>query len=452
MAMSVLDREPQAGTLDELYTAVPDLFRLVLEQSATALCLVGVDGRFLTVNAAVCSLLGRSREELLRITFQELTHQDDVDRDVAQVRRVMAGEIDTYRLAKRYVHPDGAIIYGHLTVTGVRDASGRLLCFISQILDVTGATLAQEAARIAQEQLRGVIDSQLDPWVLLNAIRDADGSIIDFRYMDANEAACSANNLDRNVLLRTTLLELFPEHATSGLLEQYAAVVTTGDPLALDDYPFHSLERDGRTETRFFDNRATKVDDGISFTWRDVTARVRQRQRLADRAFCDPLTGLANRARLDETLIRAQERRRPGGLSAVLYGDLDRFKPINDTLGHEAGDIVLMAVAERMRAAVRRDDLVARIGGDEFVVVLENLSAGSDALALAETISLAVSHPISISGVDVVPSISIGVALAENDEDLKSTLRRADIALYQRKSERRESAPIVSPGSRGAHG
>ena len=432
--MTVRDREPQTGSIDELYASVPDLLRLVFEQSATALCLVGVDGQFLTVNAAACSLLGRSREELLGVTFQELTHRDDLDKDLAHVRRVVSGEIDTYRMAKRYVHPEGAIIYGHLTVTGVREASGNLLCFVAQIVDVTGATLAQEATRIAQEQLRGVIDSQLDPWVLLNAVRDDDGAIVDFRYVDANSAACASNKLARDALLGSTLLGLFPEHATSGLLEKYAAVVTTGQPLALDDFPFHSPGRDGRPETRFFDNRASRVDDGISFTWRDVTARVRQRQRLSERAFRDPLTGLANRARLEETLTRARDRRRSGHRVAVLYCDLDGLKPINDTLGHEAGDVVLMAVATRMSDAVRADDLVARVGGDEFVVVLENLAVESDAFDLAGEIARAVSRPVTIRGIDVVPSISIGVALAERDEDPSLTLRRADLALYERKS------------------
>ena len=433
--MSIVE-EQRGRELEELYHSVPDLFRLVLEQSATALCLVDLDGRFLTVNAAACALLGRSAEELLECTFQELTHPDDLAADVNLVRRIRAGELDTYRLAKRYVLPDQGIVYGHLTVTGVRDSRGDLLCFVSQILDVTGATLAFEAARIAQAQLRGVIDSQLDPWVLLHAIRNEDGTIVDFRYMDANVSACAANDCEFDDLVGSTLLSRFPEHESSGLLGLYVHVVLTGEPLSLDDYPFTLTTASGRRETRWFDNRVSRVDDGISFTWRDVSDRVRHRQTLADRAFLDPLTGLANRARLDERLAVAVDRRGAGGMMAVLYCDLDGLKPINDTFGHEAGDIVLQTVATRMRESVRKDDLVARIGGDEFVVVAENLQTETDVSHLARVVAAAVSSPVSIRGVDIVPSISIGVALAERGEDPSLTLRRADVALYRRKTER----------------
>ncbi len=435
--MTVVERRREPGSIDRLSASVPDVFRLVLEQFATALCLVDLEGRFLTVNPAACALFGRSREDLLSTTWHELTHPDDLDADLAMMRRVVSGELDTYRLAKRYVQPDGVVVHGHLTVTGVRDPAGGLVCFASQILDVTGATLSQEAARIAQAQLRGVIDSQLDPWVLMTAVRDGSGTICDFRYRDANAAACTANGLEREVLLQRTLLELFPEHEESGLLAMYAHVVTTGEPLALDDYPFLLPDSDGRPATRWFDNRVTRVDDGVSFTWRDVTERVRHRQRLAEGAFRDPLTGLANRARLEGTLDQLRGPRPSEGLVAVLYCDLDGLKPINDTLGHEAGDIVLMAVASRIREAVRMRDLVARVGGDEFVVVLDDLGSASDARLLVEKIGRAVSRPVTIRGIDIVPSISIGVALAEEDEDPAVTLRRADAALYRSKARRR---------------
>ena len=445
--MSLAEQGRTEVAIDDLSALVPDLFRLVLEQSATALCLVSADGRFLTVNPAACTLLGRSKDELLHCSFQELTHSDDLDVDEALARRVMAGELDTYRLAKRYLHPDGAVVYGRLTVTGVRDATGEFLCFVSEILDVTGATHSQEAARIAQAQLRGVIDSQLDPWVLWQAIRDVKGSIVDFRYVDANAAACAANGLDRHQLLGRTLLELFPEHGVSGLLGQYADVVRTGAPLALDDHPFHALDQSGRVGTRWFDNRATKVDDGISFTWRDVTDRVVQRQRLAEAAFRDPLTGLANRAQLDARLAQTSERRQAGRIDAVIYCDLDRLKSINDTWGHEAGDTVLMAVATRMREAVRVEDLVARVGGDEFVVVAGSLGTLSDAHLLAGKITQAVSRPLRVRGSDMVPSISVGIAIAEQDEDPSSTLRRADLALYHCKSQRDGIPPTSARGT-----
>jgi PAS domain-containing protein len=112
-----------------------------------------------------------------------------------------------------------------------------------------GALVAVMGA--AREQLRGVIDSLLDPWVLLGAVRDQEGRIVDFVYLDANDAACRMNRRPRDQLLGSRLLELLPSHRTSGLLSDYAAVVETGEPLTLDDFPYPTssptARRDGST-------------------------------------------------------------------------------------------------------------------------------------------------------------------------------------------------------------
>ena len=184
----------------------------------------------------------------------------------------------------------------------------------------------------------------------------------------------------------------------------------TGVPLELDDAPYGSELSDGRI--RYFDNRAVKVGDGISFTWRDVTERVEQRQRLARQALTDPLTGLANRQRLLDAMDEACGRvEGSGGAAALLYCDLDGLKAINDRLGHEAGDIVLRAVGDRMRGAVRTADVVARLGGDEFVVLAEGIRDDESALALALKVADAVTRPLLVSGEELLPRISFGVAV-----------------------------------------
>lgn len=114
-----------------------DLWRLMLEHSPIGMTLVGLDGRLLLVNRALCDMLGRSEQELLQHGFQELTHPDDLDADLALFRQVLAGEIDSYRLHKRYLHPDDRIVWGDLSVAVVRTADGAPRFFISQILDVT---------------------------------------------------------------------------------------------------------------------------------------------------------------------------------------------------------------------------------------------------------------------------------------------------------------------------
>jgi diguanylate cyclase (GGDEF)-like protein len=170
--------------------------------------------------------------------------------------------------------------------------------------------------------------------------------------------------------------------------------------------------------------------------WVADAERRRYEQRLRYMAFHDPLTGLANRAlfidRLDHALAGRQ---RPHGRLAVLFCDLDGFKAINDGLGHSIGDEVLMAVADRLRACVRAADTPARFGGDEFAILLEDLTGPEDAEAMADRILEALAHPVWIDGAEVRVEASVGVAVAT--EHLHSTdglLRRADLAMYAAKA------------------
>ncbi|HEX5199609.1 diguanylate cyclase domain-containing protein [Paractinoplanes rhizophilus] len=151
---------------------------------------------------------------------------------------------------------------------------------------------------------------------------------------------------------------------------------------------------------------------------------------LRRQAETDGLTGLANRTRFHEELGRALEQ--PSGVSVLLV-DLDGFKAVNDTLGHAAGDELLVAVAEKMRAALRAGDVPARLGGDEFAVLLRDC-AGPESEETARRILVALSDPVEISGVPVRAGASIGAASAEPGEGAGALVRRADVAMYAAKS------------------
>jgi diguanylate cyclase (GGDEF)-like protein len=130
------------------------------------------------------------------------------------------------------------------------------------------------------------------------------------------------------------------------------------------------------------------------------------------------------------------KQRRQGEQTAVLFCDVDRLKQVNDEFGHIAGDRLLRTVAERIRKAVRTDDLVARLGGDELVVALGRVPDANAAAMAAEKIRAEVSSAITlVDGTTVTPSVSIGVVLAHPDEDVNSVLERADDAMYQAKSD-----------------
>ena len=180
------------------------------------------------------------------------------------------------------------------------------------------------------------------------------------------------------------------------------------------------------------------VRSDLESTNRDLTARERQQlhdlvesqAQLAYQALHDSLTGLPNRLLLAHCLAQALEHHR--GV-AVLFVDLDRFKIVNDSQGHAAGDLLLVAAAARLRAAVRRQDTVARFGGDEFVIICEDVTPTYYAKLLAGRISQAFREPFVVEGQEVFLSVSVGVAVAGRDDSYEELLRDADAAMYRAK-------------------
>ncbi len=197
------------------------------------------------------------------------------------------------------------------------------------------------------------------------------------------------------------------------------------------DGGWHWLLSRGRVTARAASGRALRMIG----TNVDITDRKRIEEAVHSAAQSDPLTGLANRAVFDDRLRVALARsRRSGSDVAVLYLDLDRFKQVNDTLGHAAGDRVLRHTASRLRACVRKSDTVARRGGDEFVVLLEDLRDREHAVAVVEKIIEEMRRPLSIDGREVAVTTSVGLAYAHAGVDGESLLKRADQALYEAKA------------------
>jgi diguanylate cyclase (GGDEF)-like protein/PAS domain S-box-containing protein len=177
---------------------------------------------------------------------------------------------------------------------------------------------------------------------------------------------------------------------------------------------------------------------GIVLNARDVTERVALQQQLAHLALHDPLTDLPNRSlfreRIDRAMVRARSGRNgsAGAMRppAVLFLDLDDFKAVNDSLGHSAGDQLLAEIAARLLSATRGSDTVARLGGDEFAVLLEEIADRREAVHVAERILQSLALPVAIDGTEVHVGASIGMAIAERDDDSDELLRNADLAMY----------------------
>ncbi|WP_027591123.1 EAL domain-containing protein [Pseudomonas sp. RL] len=168
----------------------------------------------------------------------------------------------------------------------------------------------------------------------------------------------------------------------------------------------------------------------------DISERKLAEQRLRHAARHDPLTGLANRTRLDELLHQLEQRQLHGEqeVAALLFVDLDRFKLINDSLGHSVGDQVLIQIAQRLQRCLRHGDHLARFGGDEFVVLLHNIRTNQDAERVAQAILDTLQDPLQVAGHELMVSASIGIAPLNQPGQVREALQAADLALYRAKS------------------
>jgi diguanylate cyclase (GGDEF)-like protein/PAS domain S-box-containing protein len=279
-------------------------FRTAFDDALVGIALVALDGSWLRVNESLCQIMGREPDELLAMTFQDITHPEDLDADLAQLEQTLAGKRAGYQMEKRYLRPDGAVVWALLSVRLVRNAGGEPLHFISQVLDIS------ERKRLEAE--------------------------------------------------------------------------------------------------------------------------------LSRMATLDDLTGLYNR-RFFEREVAQQLRllRRHGGTASVLFLDLDRFKEVNDTLGHQSGDDLLKHVAAVLTGRLRESDVIARLGGDEFAVLLPMTTAEGAASIVTALEHEFAERPADLEGSSVHARPSIGVAELDAELDVDGVLRRADQAMYAVKRARR---------------
>ncbi len=402
-------------------------FRALLENASDLITLLDLDGRILYQSLSSQRLVGLPADDLVGRDFHELLHEADRERFAGAIRTSLeqAGAGDPVELRLR--HTDGHWCELESLVNNMLDnpVVGGVVVTSRDVTERRGVEVALKRERAFFQQLfrsspAGIVILGNDDRVV-----DANDAFVDLFGYEVDEIAgrplnelivpeklhAEASELSRSVIRQQTVDRETVRRRKDGTAVDVAIL---GSPIEL------ATQRIGAF--------------GI---YTDITERKNAERKLFHDAFHDALTGLPNRTLLSERLERSLRRskRRTDYQFALLFIDLDRFKVINDSLGHAAGDELLIEISRRLEGCLRPGDTVARLGGDEFTIILEDVQEVADATRVSERILEALGKPFVVTGQEVVSSGSIGIAFSSTGYDRADDIvRDADLAMYRAKS------------------
>ena len=416
--------------------------RLLTQNVRDLIAYSGVDNIYQYVSPSHQEILGYRPEEMVGTNVFDYLHPADL----AAMHAVRGSDGADDRSAMynmRVRHKAGHWVWLGINSRTLRDPdSGRSTGFVAVGRDITAQLEAQRELARREQQFRSLTSLSSD-WYWET---DADGR---FRFL--SDGIQSRLGLEPRQLLGTTMESCALDTSEPGFLACQTSIDARRPfrdaiySVGLDGYPgvVRYIRISG--EPIFEEG----VFHGYRGATRDVTREVRNAKTLEHMATHDSLTGLCNRALLETRLRQRAQNRRVNGMHAILFIDLDRFKQINDTLGHKAGDLLLAEVARRLKHCVRPDDTVARLGGDEFVVLADCGQDVAAASAIADKLLAALNVPFVLGSHSIRPSASIGISICPQDGvNPERLLQDADCALYHAKKAGRECFRVYHPDMR----
>ncbi|MEP6483797.1 MAG: diguanylate cyclase [Rudaea sp.] len=409
-------------------------YRMLAEYSRDMVVRIDSEGNRKFVSPAASEILGWNLDEM-REERWDLVHPDDRSKLMVAMAKLRV-EGGSATIDYRVQHRDGHFVWIEAQARLVPSSDpGQPPDIIYSGRDISRRIKAEQDLARNQRRLRAIADNTPAMVIQINT---------EERYTFANAYAGQTLGMHPSALIGRSLKEIADPKVYEEI-KPYIDAALRGESVAYES------QRDYAGEQRYF--QCTYIPDraptgevvgfyGMVF---DVTKLKRAEHQLTQLARHDALTGLANRLQFNErvTLAAARRQRTPSPI-ALLYLDIDRFKEINDTMGHAAGDAILVAFAERLRGSVRETDLVARLGGDEFVVLVEELDSSAVAETIARNLIASLADGIDVNGTNVTVTTSIGIAfrdgaIASGDELIKL----ADDALYAAKAAGRNTYRVA---------
>jgi len=399
-----------------------------------------IHGEVVSTNEQWTLLSGLTAAETQRLGWSVVVHPDDRDRVDTEWQahfRAQHGFDATLRLRR----PDGQISWVHMNTAFVMDGA-EMTGALSALTDVTLLRAAEQSADAAQ----GLFEAAFTSSPFGSAIVRADGFLV-----AVNERFVELAGLTTASLSDQSIEDIFiPLGDGGGVAPITEPSSSPNAPRRMDRLIRRSDGLQTWVTVGVAEIRSSTTAGSLLYQLEDISARRRAEERVEHLAFHDPLTHLPNRLllidRLRQALLLAA---RQGTGVGVLFLDLDGFKLINDTLGHAAGDAVLIDVANRIQANSRATDTVSRMGGDEFVLVCAGVSNSADVLRIADTVQNAIAQPMLIGGQTISVCASVGIAFGVGHDEPETLLQNADQAMYQAKKSGKARSQVFDDDLRG---
>lgn len=429
-------------------TESEERFRNAMEYSAIGMALVGTEGQWLQVNKALCQFLGYPQDELRTLTFQQLTWPEDLHNDLEQLDMLVRGDINSYSLEKRYYTRSGEVVWALLAVSLVRHTDGTPLYFIAQIEDINDLKHTEwvnkrlnEALFQEKERLHITLDSIGEAVICVD---------VDMKITFMNPVAEKMSGWQQENAIGVPLLTVL--HITLGnngpLMENiYSADMSRS---AIEQDVVLHCRNGGSYDIHYSITPLTTLDGGnigSVLVIQDVTESRKMLRQLSYSATHDALTQLTNRPSFETRLKQLlQTVRSTHQHHALVFIDLDRFKAVNDSAGHAAGDALLRELAQLMLGLLRPGDVLARLGGDEFGLLLPDCHLESARVIATRLITAVNEYPFMWEGRLHRVGASAGITLIDDDNcQPVEVMSQADIACYASKNSGRGQVTVYEP-------
>lgn len=418
--------------LEETTPALEEKYRTIMEDMKESYYEIDLAGNFTFFNDALCRQLGYSGEELTGMNYRVYIPPELVKKQSEIYKQVYRTGKPNELFPVEQIRKDGKRIYTESSVFPMRNGKAEIVGFRGIGRDVTERVQMEEALRLSGERYRTILEEIEEGYYEV----DLAGN-----FTFANDAACHQFGYPRQELIGMNYRAYVPKQDVKNVYRTWNKVYRTGE--LVKAFPFASIKKDGTHI--YLENSITPMRNkegkiiGFRSISRDITERKQFEEKLAEMATHDALTGLPNRILLsDRLMVGSALARRSGHRLAILMLDLDRFKVVNDAMGHSVGDELLKAVGQRLFGIMRKSDTISRIGGDEFVLALPQISQIDDVTNFAQRILGAFQEPFVFGKNRLQVTTSIGIAIYPDDgTDIENLLKSADSAMYWAKEQGR---------------